>query len=239
MFAAPAQDDHLPLLDDELEHGPVLDVHGRVKTRWRGWIHTGMFPLALAAGIVLIVLANGPLAKASAAVFMATSLLLFGISAVYHRFDWKPTTLALFRRLDHSNIFLLIAGTYTPLALCALPFPKSVILLSIIWFGALLGILSRIFWLKAPRWSYVALYIVLGWGAVLYIVDLVNFDVAAMVLILIGGLAYTTGAIFYGLKRPNPVPGVFGFHELFHSATVIAFACHWTAILLIVLHPLA
>ena len=224
--------DHIPLLEDADEHVPF-----DVKPTWRGWIHAGTFPLAIAAGIVLICLANGPAAKASSAVFMATSLLLFGISAVYHRFNWKPSTLAIFRRIDHSNIFLLIAGTYTPLAVNALPFPKNVILLSIIWGGAVLGIAFRIFWLKAPRWLYVALYILLGWGAILYIGDLVAANVATMVLVLVGGLAYTTGALFYALKRPNPKRGVFGFHELFHACTVIAFLCHWTAILLLVLHP--
>src|SRR3954469_5479951 len=149
---------NIPLLADELEHGEPADV----KPTWRGWIHAGTFPLALVAGIVLIVVADGSAAKWSAAVFMATSLLLFGISAVYHRFNWSPKVKAVFRRLDHSNIFLLIAGTYTPLAVNALPFPKNVIMLSIIWGGATIGILSRIFWLKAPRWSYLVLYLLLG-----------------------------------------------------------------------------
>jgi len=215
-----------------IEHPPY-----DVKPTWRGWIHAGTFPLAIAGGIVLICLADGLTAKLSSAVFMLTSLLLFGISAVYHRFNWKPTTLAVFRRIDHSNIFLLIAGTYTPLALNALPFPKNVILLSIIWGGTAIGIAFRIFWLKAPRWLYVALYILLGWGAILYLGDLVAANVATMVLVLIGGVLYTVGAVFYGLKRPNPKRGVFGFHELFHSCTVLAFLCHWTAILLLVLHP--
>jgi len=225
---------NIPLLEDELEHGTPADV----KPTWRGWIHAGTFPLAIAAGIVLICLADGAAAKWSAAVFMTTSLLLFGISAVYHRFNWSPNVKAVFRRLDHSNIFLLIAGTYTPLAVCALPFPKNAILLTIIWAGALLGIAFRIFWLKAPRWLYVALYILLGWAAMLYIVDLVNANVAMMVLVLVGGVSYTVGAVFYALKRPNPIPGVFGFHELFHSCTVIAFLCHWTAILLITMNPI-
>ena len=143
---------NIPLLEDELEHGEAAEK----KPTWRGWIHAGTFPLAIAAGIVLIVLAEGAPAKWSAAVFMATSLLLFGISAVYHRFNWSPKVKAIFRRIDHSNIFLLIAGTYTPLAICALPPEKSVILLSLVWGGALLGIGFRIFWLKAPRWLYVA-----------------------------------------------------------------------------------
>ncbi|CAN5428794.1 hemolysin III family protein [soil metagenome] len=232
MTTAGADHDNIPLLEDAIDH-PQYDV----KPTWRGWIHAGTFPLALAAGIVLICLADGPAAKASSAIFMASSVLLFGISAVYHRFNWNPTTLALFRRLDHSNIFLLIAGTYTPLAMTALPFPKNVVLLSVIWPGALLGIAFRIFWLKAPRLLYVALYILLGWGAVLYIGDLIAANVATMILVVVGGLAYTTGAVFYALKRPNPKRGVFGFHELFHACTVIAFLCHWTAILLLVLRP--
>jgi hemolysin III len=223
---------HIPLLDDALDH-PGYDV----KPSWRGWIHAGMFPLAIAAGIVLICLGDGAGAKVSSAIFMATSLLLFGISAVYHRFNWKPSTLAMFRRLDHSNIFLLIAGTYTPLAINALPFPKSVILLIIVWSGAAIGIAFRIFWLSAPRLLYVALYILLGWGAILYIVDLFKANPATMVLVIVGGLAYTTGALFYALKRPNPKRGVFGFHELFHACTAVAFLCHWTAILLLVLNP--
>jgi hemolysin III len=226
---------NIPLLADELEHGEPADV----KPTWRGWIHAGTFPLALVAGIVLIVVADGSAAKWSAAVFMATSLLLFGVSAVYHRFNWSPKVKAIFRRIDHSNIFLLIAGTYTPLAICALAPDKAVLLLSLVWGGALLGIGFRIFWLKAPRLLYVALYIVLGWAAMMYIVDLVNANVAMMVLVIIGGVSYTVGAVFYALKRPNPIPGVFGFHELFHSCTVLAFLCHWTAILLIVMAPVA
>lgn len=222
----------LPLLEDELDHPPV-----ETKPLWRGWLHAGTFPLAIAAGVVLISLADGAPAKWASAVFMASSLLLFGISALYHRINWSPRVKAVFRRLDHSNIFLLIAGTYTPLAVCALPTDKAVVLLSIVWAGALLGIGFRIFWLKAPRWFYVPLYLALGWAAMMYIVDLVQANVAMMVLVLVGGVAYTVGAVFYALKKPNPVPGVFGFHELFHACTVIAFLCHWTAILLIVLNP--
>ncbi|MEO5535500.1 MAG: hemolysin III family protein [Pseudolysinimonas sp.] len=224
---------NIPLLDDELQHPPV-----ETKPTWRGWIHAGMFPLAVAAGIVLIVLADGGPAKAAAAVFMATSVLLFGISALYHRFNWSPQVKAVFRRLDHANIFLLIAGTYTPLATAALPFGEGIVLLCLVWGGALLGIAFRVFWLRAPRWSYVPLYLLLGWAALLYVGDLVQFNGVAMILIAVGGLAYTTGALFYGFKRPNPIPGVFGFHELFHTCTVIAFMCHWTATLLILTHPL-
>lgn len=232
--AEPAADlPNIPLLEDALAHPEV-----EKKPTWRGWIHAGTAPLAVAAGIVLIVLADGAAAKAASAVFMASSILLFGISAVYHRFNWRPSVKAVFRRLDHANIFLLIAGTYTPLAVSALPFDQGIVLLCAVWAGALLGILFRVFWIRAPRWSYVPLYVGLGWAAVFYAAPLIAFNGVAMLLVLIGGLAYTAGAMFYGFKRPNPWPGRFGFHELFHTCTVIAFMSHWTAILLIVLNPL-
>jgi hemolysin III len=168
---------------------------------------------------------------------MAASLLLFGVSAVYHLLRVPYSAKARLRRFDHSNIFLLIAGTYTPLAVTALAEPKDLILLAAVWGGAILGIAFRVFWLGAPRWLYVPIYLLLGWAAVLFAGDLIAFDGIAMLLILIGGLSYTAGAIFYALKRPNIVPGVFGFHELFHACTVIAFAFQWAGILLAVQHP--
>ena len=222
----------LPLIE-------AADVDARIDFRpsWRGWIHAGTFPVAIAAGIVLIVFAQGAPAKWACAVFMATSLLLFGNSALYHRFDWGPRTKSVLKRIDHANILLLIAGTYTPIAVLALPTSKSILLLSLVWGGAILGILFRVFWIDAPRWLYVALYLVLGWAAVMYMVDLFRANPAMMVLVVIGGLLYTGGAIVYAMKRPNPWPGHFGFHEIFHVCTVLAFLCHWTACLLIALHP--
>jgi len=208
-----------------------------VKPAWRGWIHAAITPLAVAAGIVLICLASGAPAKWACAVFALTSLLLFGNSALYHRIPWQPRTKAVFRRIDHANILLLIAGTYTPMAVLALPTDKAVLLLSLVWSGAIAGILFRVFWLGAPRWIYVALYMVLGWAAVMYIVPLFQANVAMMVLIIAGGLLYTLGAVVYGLKRPDPWPAAFGFHEIFHVCTVLAFGCHWTACLLIAMHP--
>ncbi|MGO1545087.1 MAG: PAQR family membrane homeostasis protein TrhA [Gulosibacter sp.] len=223
---------NIPLLEESAQYA-AQDV----KPSWRGWIHAGTFPVTIAAGIVLLVLADGPAATWSSAVFMLTSMLLFGISALYHRFNWRPKVKQLFRRLDHANIFLLIAGTYTPLAVLALPQEKGMLLLTLVWAGAALGIGFRIFWVTAPRWLYVPLYLLLGWAAVMYIVDLVNANVAMMVLVVVGGLLYSAGAVVYGMKRPNPVPGVFGFHEIFHTATVLAFLCHWTAILLVAINP--
>jgi hemolysin III len=224
----------LPLLE-----AAAVGAQQDLKPTWRGWIHAGTFPVAIAAGIVLIVLAQGVPAKWAAAVFMGTSLLLFGNSALYHRFDWRPVTKAVLKRIDHANILLLIAGTYTPIAVLALPPEKGTLLLILVWSGAVLGILFRVFWIHAPRWLYVALYLVLGWAAVMYIVDLLNANAAMMVLVIVGGLLYTAGAVVYALKRPNPWPGHFGFHEIFHVCTVLAFLCHWTACLLIALKPLS
>lgn len=236
--AAVARDEHqgpelpnIPLLDASLAHPAEL------KPSWRGWIHAGTFPVTIAAGIVLITLAHGAPAKWASAVFMITSMLLFGNSALYHRFDWKPRTKVILKRIDHANIFLLIAGTYTPLAILALPPDKGWLLLGIVWGGALAGIGFRVFWIHAPRWLYVPLYLLLGWAAVMYLGDLLAANVAMMVLVIVGGLLYTAGAIVYALKKPNPWPGHFGFHEIFHVCTVLAFMCHWTATLLIALDP--
>lgn len=222
----------LPLMD-----AADVDARVEIKPSWRGWIHAATFPIAIAAGIVLIALAQGSAAKWSSAVFMATSLLLFGNSALYHRFDWGPKTRATLKRIDHANIVLLIAGTYTPIAVLALPTQQAVLLLSLVWGGAILGILFRVFWINAPRWLYVALYLVLGWAAVMYLPQLWAANVAMVILVAIGGLLYTGGAIVYAMKRPNPWPGHFGFHEIFHVCTVLAFLCHWTACLLIALDP--
>jgi hemolysin III len=222
----------LPFLDDELAH-PATET----KPTWRGWIHAGTFPVAIALGVVLVTLAHGGPAKAATAVFFGTSLLLFGVSATYHRFDWSPRAKLLLKRMDHSNIFLLIAGTYTPIAVLALPGRQATTLLIFIWTGAVFGIAFRIFWTSAPRWLYVPLYVLLGIGALLYLPQLFTSSPATMILVLTGGLLYIVGAVVYGLKRPNPIPGVFGFHEIFHALTVLAFACHWTGVLVVAIAP--
>jgi hemolysin III len=234
---AVSRDEHGP----DLPNIPVLDdalaQPADVKPTWRGWIHAGTFPVTIVAGVVLIVLAEGAPAKWASAVFTLTSMLLFGNSALYHRFDWKPRTKLILKRIDHANIFLLIAGTYTPLAILALPPDQGWLLLAIVWAGALIGIGFRVFWITAPRWLYVPIYLLLGWAAVMYLGDLLAASVAMMVLVIVGGLLYTVGAIVYGLKKPNPWPGRFGFHEIFHACTVLAFMCHWTATLIIAMHP--
>jgi len=223
---------NLPILDDELEHAPA-----ETKPTWRGWIHAGTFPVAIALGVILIVLADGAAAKASSSIFVASSLLLFGTSALYHRINWSPKVKAIFKRIDHANIFVLIAGSYTPITVLALPHDKSVLLLWLVWSGAGLGILFRVFWVGAPRWLYVPLYLVLGYAALIFIADFFAANGAMMTLILVGGLCYSVGAAAYGFKRPNPIPGVFGFHEIFHTLTLVAFLCHWTGILLVAVNP--
>jgi len=222
----------LPLVDDAI----AFDAADK-KPTWRGWIHAGTFPVAIALGVILLVLADGAAAKISSAVFVASSLMLFGISALYHRFNWSEKTRMLLKRFDHSNIFLLIAGSYTPITVLALPPEKATILLWIVWTGAALGIGFRIFWVGAPRWLYVPLYILLGWGAMMFIVDFFQANWIMMTLIMVGGLFYTVGAVIYGLKRPNPIPGVFGFHEIFHTLTLLAFLCHWVGIFLVATNP--
>jgi hemolysin III len=186
---------------------------------------------------VLVVLASGGAATVSSAVFALSAVLLFGISGTYHRFSWKPGTKKILRRLDHANIFILIAGTYTPIAVMALPSDKGMLLLAAVWAGALIGIGLRVFWLTAPRWVYVPLYLGLGWAAVMYLQDLLAANFAMMVLVIVGGLAYSLGAVIYGLKWPNPSPKNFGFHEIFHVLTVVAYMSHWTAVLLVAMNP--
>ncbi len=226
---------NIPLLEDEIDQRSPTGAE--TKPTWRGWIHAGTFPLAIGLGTVLIVLADGAPAKISSAVFVASSMLLFGISALYHRFTWSDRTRRLLKRMDHANIFLLIAGSYTPITVLALEPAKSVLLLWLVWGGAGLGILFRVFWIGAPRWLYVPLYLLLSYAALAFIVDFFAADAAMMTLILVGGVCYTVGAVVYGLKRPNPFPGRFGFHEIFHTLTLAAFLCHWVAILLVAIDP--
>ena len=206
-----------------------------IKPKWRGWIHTVTAPLALAAGIVLVVLAPTTDRKITSAVYAATGVLLFGVSAVYHRGNWSPGVKMVLKRLDHTNIMLVIAGSYTPLAWTLLDRPQAVLLLWLIWSGAVLGVLFRLLWTDAPRWLYVPIYIALGCGSLVYLPQFFQASVPSAVLICVGGLLYITGAVFYALKKPNFSYRHFGFHELFHALTVFAFAAHFTAIAIAVL----
>jgi hemolysin III len=219
----------------EAPAGAVADLVASVKPRLRGWLHLGMFPVALIGGLVLVLISEpGPVRTASA-IFTVTAALLFGVSAIYHRGTWGPRMHSLLKRLDHSNIYLIIAGTYTPFAVTLLPWEQARTLLTVIWGGAIGGVLFRVFWTNAPRWLYVALYIALGWAAVFYVVPFWQSGGAVIgVLIALGGLLYTAGGVIYGVKRPNPSPRWFGFHEVFHAFTLAAFASHFAAVALAV-----
>jgi len=209
----------------------VDDVIATVKPKLRGWLHAGTFPLVVAAGIVLVALAPTVAARVSAAIFMTTAALLFGTSAIYHRGTWSPHTTVLLKRFDHSNIFLIIAGSYTPFAVLLLPPDRARTLLWIVWSGAIAGVLFRVFWVHAPRWLYTPVYIALGWVAVIYLPDFYRSGGAALLtLIIVGGGLYTAGALVYALKRPDPSPIWFGFHEIFHACTIAAFSVHYIAV---------
>jgi len=215
--------------------GPVEELVAAVKPRLRGWLHAGTFPLSLAAGIVLTLLAPGGRARVGAAVFTATSALLFGTSALYHRGTWSARVGGVLKRLDHSNIFLIIAGSYTPFALTLLPWEQARQLLLVVWLGAVGGVIFRVFWVGAPRWLYTPVYVALGWVAVLYFGPLLQHGgVAVVTLIALGGVLYTVGAVVYATRRPDPAPRWFGFHEVFHAFTVAAFTAHYVAAFLAV-----
>lgn len=227
-------------LRDSWDHAveAVSERLAELKPKLRGWIHAGSTPLVLAAGIVLVTLAPSGDPKLGASIFGLCSLMLFGVSAAYHRGNWGPRVFGVLKRWDHANIFLLIAGTYTPFAMLLLEGTAEKTLMWVVWVGALLGVLFRIFWTNAPRWLYVPIYIALGWAAVFFIPGFFTgatslgfgTGVATIVLIIVGGLLYTLGGAIYGFKWPNPSPSWFGFHEVFHLFTILAFASHYTAV---------
>lgn len=201
------------------------------RPRLRGWLHLGMTPLVAVAGVLLVVFAPNLSGKVGAAVWLAGALLLFGSSAAYHLGHWQPATKAALRRLDHANIFVFIAATYTPLALVLLDRPNATALLALIWSVAVVGVTVRVFWQHAPRWLDVVCYLGMGWAGLAW---LPAFWTAGgpwvVVLILLGGLAYSVGAVIYGRKKPDPSPAWFGFHEVFHACTLVAAMCHFAAI---------
>ncbi len=200
--------------------------------RLRGWLHTGAAPVALVAGVVLIALSPDQASRIGSTVFTLAALLNFTVSAAMHRGHWTPKVSVLLRRVDHASIFVLIAGSYTPFALIMLTGVPRLTLLVVAWSGAAIGILSRLFWSRAPRWIYTATYLVLGWAAVFFVKDFVSYRGASVVLVLIivGGGLYTTGAIVYATRRPNPVPRWFGFHEVFHLLALTAFVTHYVGV---------
>jgi hemolysin III len=209
-----------------------------LKPRLRGFLHTYAAAISIASGAALIVVAaalRGGSAAATTSIYAATVTLLFGTSALYHRLTWSPRAHRIMKRLDHSMIFVFIAGTYTPIAALTLSRTAAIAVLVTVWTGALFGVALQTAWPHAPRWLTVPCYVALGWVAVFVLPQLLhNAGVAALVLLLVGGAVYTIGGVVYGLKRPNPVPGVFGYHEVFHACTLVAAVSHYIAIWLAV-----
>jgi hemolysin III len=206
------------------------------KPRLRGVLHEYSFFVSVGSGLMLVLASSPELARAASAVYAAALAGLFGVSALYHRGTWPPRAGAWMRRLDHAMIFLLIAGTYTPIALLMLPRPKGLLLFALVWSASLAGIVFNLVWINAPRVVSPALYVVVGWIAIAALPDLVtSVSVATLVLLASGGVLYSVGALVYATRRPNPAPAVFGYHEVFHALTIAAASMHFAAVTSVVL----
>src|SRR5437763_8023858 len=202
-----------------------------VKPRLRGVLHQYAFFVALVAGAVLVALAHDGKTRLAMTVYAVSVAGLLGTSALYHRRDWTDRARMGMRRLDHSMIFVLIAGTYTPFALLVLHGTLARTLLIVVWAGAVGGTILNLFWVRAPKPVTAAVYIALGWVAIAAMPQMARaIGGVGAGLILLGGVLYTAGAVIYALRRPNPVPGVFGYHEVFHALVVAAAAAHFAAV---------
>ena len=187
--------------------------------------------VSLVVGTLLIVGADGTSRQVAAAVFAGSVAVCFGASALYHRVTWTPDLRRWMRRVDHAGIYLLIAGTYTPVCLLVLNGTWRIVVLAVVYAGAGAAIALRFIWIDAPKWLAAVFGIALGWAAVVIFPQLVTrLNPAAVVLLGVGGLVYTAGAIIYVRRRPDPMPTVFGYHELFHALTIAAVACQYVAI---------
>ena len=205
------------------------------RPKLRGIIHLVMSPLALVAGLTLVTITSELRGRITLTIFTLTAVSLFTCSAIYHRVPWSPAAKAVWRRIDHANIPLLIAGTYTPFSIYLLEKQQAVILLSLVWGGALLSGTFRVFWLSAPKWLYVPIYLALGWAAFIYFPDFyASGGPLVFTLIALGGVLYSAGAIIYAVKKPNLSINWFGFHELFHALTAAAFISHFIAAVLVI-----
>jgi hemolysin III len=204
------------------------------RPRARGWIHLYSAIVAVIAGAALVSVSwavESTRAGLATLLYTFTIVAMFAVSATYHRVTWKsPTARKWMKRLDHSMIFVFIAGSYTPFALLALPSNQGMVLFWIVWGGAIAGVLLKMFWPSAPAWVGVPLYLLLGWVAAFFIVPIMHgAGVAALVLLIVGGALYSIGGVLYGLKWPNPWPTTFGHHEFFHACTAVAAICHYIA----------
>lgn len=207
-----------------------------VKPRLRGVFHEYAFYAALSAGIVLVALSDSALELVATWVYAAALASMFGVSALYHRVHWRsPRVRAWMRRLDHSTIVLLIAGTYTPFALLAFDGRIANVILVVVWVGAAAGLVLNLVWVDAPKWLTAVVFVALGWVGIAALPELLELGIAPLALVVAGGALYTLGAVAYALKRPDPVPAVFGYHEVFHVLVVAAAVAHFVAIAAFVL----
>ena len=206
------------------------------KPRLRGVFHQYAFYVALVAGVIIVALADSGRELLATWVYAAALAAMFGVSALYHRVDWTSTRVRTWmRRLDHSTILLLIAGTYTPFALLAFEGRIADVILIVVWAGAAAGLVLNLAWIDAPKWLTALVFIALGWVGVIAVPEMFDLGVAPAVLVFVGGALYTLGAATYALKRPNPAPATFGYHEIFHLLVIGAAAAHFVAIAAFVL----
>jgi hemolysin III len=208
-----------PLIEAAVPQRPLL----------RGVLHAWAFAVSCVVGVLFVAFA--PAHGVAAAVFAISASLMLGTSALYHRITWTPSRRLWMRRADHSALFLLIAGTYTPVALLGLHGAWRTSVLAVVWAGAAAAIVTKLFWVGSPRWVSAAIGLALGWVAVVALPQLAhNEGLAPLFLLAAGGLAYTAGAVVYALRRPDPNPRVFGYHEVFHALTIVALSCQYVAI---------
>jgi hemolysin III len=205
------------------------------KPRWRGRIHQVAFFVSVPAGIALVVLAHGPVARIAALIYAFSLSAVFGSSAAYHRGAWTPKALRRMKRLDHSMIFVLIAGSYTPVALLLLDGPWQIVLLSVVWTLAAVGITLKLIRIDGFSTLTATLYMVMGWAALIAFPQILRvMPGPALALTVVGGMLYTAGAIVFATKHPDPSPAVFGYHEVWHAFIAAAAICHFSSVLLLV-----
>ncbi len=203
----------------------------RLKPRLRGVLHQYAFVVAAVAGAILVAAAESAHARIAVAVYAVSVAAMFGSSALYHRITWPPSRRRQLRRLDHAMIYAVIAGTYTPFGTLALSGSLRVAVLAVVWAGALAGIVVAFAWPHRPDWVEAVGAVALGWIGIVVLPQLVEaVGVTAVGLVLAGGLLYTAGSLVYARRRPDPIPAVFGYHELFHALVVVAAACQYAAI---------
>jgi hemolysin III len=209
-----------------------------VKPRLRGVLHEGAFFASILVAPLLILSADASRARLAAAVFAVSMTTCFGVSALYHRVTWSPSGRRWMRRADHAGVYLLIAGTYTPVALLVLDGDWRTVILAVVWSGSFVAILLKFVWVDAPKWLAAGIGLALGWVAVVALPQLEErLQVSALTLLIAGGLLYSAGAVVYARRKPDPMPAVFGYHEVFHALTIAAAACQYVAIAIFVIRP--